>query len=162
RQRIVSAGLGFVEIEQPHPNCLDLATTLATLAQFATSSPTTPWLVLDGYHFDAAYQQTIRAAGYRLLVIDDMAHLPQYHAAGLLNQKMHATTLHYHCNPEAALLLGPRYALLRPEFRPWYGWQRSTPEVARKVLVTMGGSDPDNVTLQVVRALQQVGIDGLD
>jgi len=34
--------------------------------------------------------------------------------------------------------------------------------VARKVLVTMGGSDPDNVTLKVIQALQQVDLDGLE
>jgi spore coat polysaccharide biosynthesis predicted glycosyltransferase SpsG len=34
--------------------------------------------------------------------------------------------------------------------------------VARKVLVTMGGSDPDNVTLKVIQALQQVDMDGLE
>src|SRR5262249_32858596 len=147
-QRIVEAGLGFIGLEKPHPARLDLDTTLATLARFATFAHTPPWLVLDGYHFDAAYQQAIRAAGYRLLVIDDMAHLPQYYADVLLNQNMHATALHYHCNPEATLLLGSCYALLRPEFPAWRGRQRSVPEVARKVLVTMGGSDPDNVTLQ--------------
>ena len=159
RQRIVSAGLSCLALEKPHPDRLDLDTTLAALAQLSTptASHGTPWLVLDGYHFDTAYQQAIRAAGYRLLVIDDMAHLPQYAADVLLNQNLHATALRYHCNAEATLLLGPRYALLRPEFLAWRGWQRRIPDVARRVLVTMGGSDPDNATLQVVQALQQVG-----
>jgi UDP-2,4-diacetamido-2,4,6-trideoxy-beta-L-altropyranose hydrolase len=53
------------------------------------------------------------------------------------------------------LLLGPEYILLRPEFldEPEV---REHPLIGRKVLVTMGGSDPDNVTGQVLTALGQV------
>jgi len=39
--------------------------------------------------------------------------------------------------------------------------ERDNPEVVTNLLVTMGGSDPDNVTSAVVRALQQVGVSGL-
>ena len=60
------------------------------------------------------------------------------------------------------LLLGTRYVLLRREFWPWRGWRREIPAVARKVLVTLGGGDPDNVTLKVIRALAQVEIEGLE
>jgi spore coat polysaccharide biosynthesis predicted glycosyltransferase SpsG len=60
------------------------------------------------------------------------------------------------------LLLGTKYVLLRTEFLKWRGWRREIPEVARKILVTVGGSDPDNVTLKVIRALQQVDVDGLE
>lgn len=157
QQRLRAASVGYIALAQSHPHRLDLDTTLATLADLAGAGPGTPWLVLDGYHFDTAYQRAIREAGYRLLVIDDMAHLPEYAADLLLNQNLHATGLRYRCNAEAVLLLGPRYVLLRPEFHAWRGWQRTVPEVARKVLVTMGGSDPQNATQQVIQALQQVG-----
>ncbi|NEO82311.1 glycosyltransferase [Moorena sp. SIO4G3] len=60
------------------------------------------------------------------------------------------------------LLLGTQYTLLRKEFWPWQGWQRQIPTVARKVLVTLGGADPDNVTLKVIQALQQVKVEGLE
>jgi spore coat polysaccharide biosynthesis predicted glycosyltransferase SpsG len=51
------------------------------------------------------------------------------------------------------LLLGPRYAQLRNEFLGWRGWKHEIPAVARKVLVTMGGADPNDVTSKVVQAL---------
>jgi len=120
------------------------------------------WLVLDGYHFDFVYQQAIQSAGFSLLVIDDMAHLPAYHADIILNQNLGAEKLKYNCNPEARLLLGPRYALLRQEFLAWRGQRREITDVARKVLVTMGGGDLDNVTLKVIHALEQVKVDGLE
>lgn len=132
-------------------------------ALFATAEALDqPWLVVDGYHFDSAFQQTIRAAGYRLLVVDDAAHLPSYHADLLLNQNIYAERLSYRCDQDTVLLLGARYALLRSEFLTWRNRQRQVPEVARRVLVTMGGSDPDNVTRKVVQALLQTDIDELE
>jgi spore coat polysaccharide biosynthesis predicted glycosyltransferase SpsG len=59
------------------------------------------------------------------------------------------------------LLLGPRYALLRREFGPAARRPRDVPPIARKVLVTLGGSDPDNRTLTILRALQRCRVEGL-
>ncbi|MCX6983429.1 MAG: UDP-2,4-diacetamido-2,4,6-trideoxy-beta-L-altropyranose hydrolase [Lentisphaerae bacterium] len=170
RQRITNAGMEFISIANPHPDPRDLQTTLEFLRtcpagvrenqQSKIGNPT--WFVLDGYHFDAVYQQAVRAAGYRLLVIDDMAHLPAYHADILLNQNLGAEKLKFNCDPDTTLLLGSGYVLLRKEFLVWRGWQREIPNVARNVLVTMGGGDPDNVTLKVIHALEQVQVDGLE
>jgi len=170
RQRITDAGMEFVPVAYPYPDPRDLQTTLDILRTRSAGArenlkPETGnpmWLVLDGYHFDAIYQQAIRTAGYRLLMVDDMAHLPAYHADILLNQNLGAEKLKYNCDSDTTLLLGSRYALLRQEFLAWRGWQRGIPDVARKVLVTMGGGDPDNVTLKVIHALDQVRVDGLE
>jgi spore coat polysaccharide biosynthesis predicted glycosyltransferase SpsG len=80
----------------------------------------------------------------------------------VLNQNIDAERLAYDCDSDTELLLGTDYAMLRPEFQSWRGWQREIPEVARKVLVSMGGGDPDNVTLKVVQALRQTGISDLE
>lgn len=170
RQRITDAGMEFISIAYSYPDPRDLQTTLDILRMRSTGGRENQkseignltWLVLDGYHFDAVYQQTVRAAGYRLLVVDDMAHLPAYHADILLNQNLGTEKLKYNCDSDTTLLLGSRYAFLRQEFLAWRGWQREIPEVARKVLVTMGGSDPDNVTLKVIHALEQVNVGGLE
>jgi RimJ/RimL family protein N-acetyltransferase len=52
--------------------------------------------------------------------------------------------------------------LLRKEFWKWKTWKRDIPAVAKKVLVTMGGADPDNVTLQVLKALKEVAIPDME
>ena len=95
-------------------------------------------------------------------MIDDNAHLPEYHADILLNQNIDAGQLSYVCDTETKLLMGPQYALLRPEFFAWHGQQREISQVARKVLVTMGGSDPDNATLKAIQAVQQMEIHELE
>jgi len=120
------------------------------------------WVVLDGYHFDEIYQQLIKETEHRLLAIDDMAHLRHYYADIVLNQNLGAEQLHYSCEPYTRLLLGTRYVLLRKEFLAWRGWKREIPEVARRVLVTIGGSDPKNVTLKVIQTLQEVGVPDLE
>jgi UDP-2,4-diacetamido-2,4,6-trideoxy-beta-L-altropyranose hydrolase len=157
REQIEAAGIDFLALEQPHPYPADLQTMSSLLRNQSFSH-----VALDGYNFDPIYQEAVRALGCRTLLIDDYAHQPAYRTDILLNQNLGANTLTYHCDPETVLLLGPTYALLRPEFMIWRGWHREIPAVAQKILITMGGSDPDNVTLKVMQALRQSNVDGLE
>lgn len=112
------------------------------------------WVVVDGYEFGAGYQASLKSRGLKVLFVDDNGHATHYSADFVLNQNAHALEAFYE-NRDAStrLLLGPRFAMLRREFITWRGWNREIGGVARRVLVTMGGSDPDNVTEQVVRAI---------
>ena len=120
------------------------------------------WVALDGYHFDTAYQQRFKDAGHRLLVIDDLAQLELYIADLVLNQNLGAQGLTYAHQPVTRLLLGTDYVLLRKEFLSHQQTQREAPERARRILVTMGGADPDNATHTIVRALKRVDVDSLE
>ena len=169
-QRILDEGFDFIPIEKPHPDPNDLKKTLLILSNSTSSTDRTnitnptnqtnstsiPWLVLDGYHFTPDYQKAIRKEGYRLLVIDDIAHLEHYHADILLNQNIHASSLRYSCDRDTVKLLGCEHVLLRREFLKYKDWKRVIPDKAKKIIVTMGGSDPDNVTLKVIRTLNSL------
>jgi UDP-2,4-diacetamido-2,4,6-trideoxy-beta-L-altropyranose hydrolase len=121
------------------------------------------WVVVDGYHFDTVCQRAIKDAGLKLLFIDDYGHADHYHADLVLNQNVYADeSLYANREPHTRLLLGSHYALLRREFWPWRNWRREVPPVARKVLVTLGGGDPENQTLKVIQAMQRVSMDGLE
>ena len=148
RDRIEASGMERCDLPASHPASGDLLQTLELIGQRRPA-----WVALDGYHFAPRYQQALRQAGSPVLLLDDMAHQPVYHADIVLNQNAHAAELTYGCAPGTRMLRGARYALLRPEFAAWRGWQRQTRRVARNVLVTLGGSDPDNVTAKVIRAL---------
>jgi UDP-2,4-diacetamido-2,4,6-trideoxy-beta-L-altropyranose hydrolase len=118
---------------------------------------------VDGYHFRGEYQRRIKDAGSSLLFVDDYGHAEHYSADFVLNQNVYAYEGFYQNRESyAKLLLGAKYALLRREFWQWQGWVREIPAVARKILVTLGGADPDNVTLKVIQALQEVKIEGLE
>jgi len=115
------------------------------------------WVVVDGYHFDADYQKSIKVAGLRLLVIDDYGQAEHYFADLVLNQNLHAAEAFYAQRERyTRLLLRPRYVLLRREFRRLQGWERVVSDDPRNILVTMGGSDPGNVTQKVIDSLALV------
>ncbi len=156
-RRLESEGASAHRLEAA-PGGDEDARRTAALAQEAGAG----WVVVDGYHFGAEYQAALKGAGLRLLVIDDGGHAARYHADLVLNQNLYADeALYARRGPQTRLLLGPSYALLRREFvrrRP----PREVPEVARKLLVTLGGSDPDGVTLRAVAALRELGREGLE
>lgn len=115
------------------------------------------FLVVDGYHFDTAYQECLKEAGLQVLWIDDEAHAAPYVADLVLNQNLHAEESLYRRRGSATrLLLGPRYALLRREFSRWRGFERQIPAQGRQLLITLGGGDPENQTLRVLKALDQI------
>ncbi len=121
------------------------------------------WVVVDGYRFNSDYQRALKAAGCKILFLDDYGHANHYSADLVMNQNVGASeALYASREPYTRLLLGPRYALLRREFTEWRAWKREVSPTGRRVLVTMGGSDPENVTERVVEALTLVGLADLE
>ncbi|MFO0852002.1 MAG: UDP-2,4-diacetamido-2,4,6-trideoxy-beta-L-altropyranose hydrolase [Gemmataceae bacterium] len=152
RERLSSEGCAV------EPVGADAAATVAVAERVGAE-----WVVLDGYQFGDDSQQALRDSGRRVLAIDDYGHAGRYPADLVLNQNLGADEqLYAGRGPDTKLLLGPKFALLRREFADAAGWERTTPEVARKVLVTLGGADPDNVTLAVIEALGKVRVEGLE
>ena len=119
------------------------------------------WVVTDGYHFDDSYHQLLRMDGIRLMAIDDMAHLKNYPVDILLNQNLGATRERYadKVGFSTKLLLGPRFCLLRREFRVLQGWTRPHAREPLRLMVTFGGSDPENATGLVLQALARDRMD---
>jgi UDP-2,4-diacetamido-2,4,6-trideoxy-beta-L-altropyranose hydrolase len=114
------------------------------------------WIVLDGYQFDSQYQTSARKTGYKVLIIDDMAHLSIYHADILINQNISAKKQIYNIDSNPKLLLGNRYVMLRKEFLQFNRKNRSKVGEVKNILVTLGGADADNVTLTVLKALIRI------
>lgn len=145
-------------VAEPPGSAADAAATRAAARDHAAA-----WVALDGYHMGGSFQESVRRDGPRVLALDDFGHAGHYAADLVLNQNLHAHAgLYPRREPHTHLLLGPRYALLRREFLRWRGWQRPVPDVARKLLVTLGGSDPGNLTRRVLAGLAHVDIPGLE
>ena len=119
------------------------------------------WLLLDGYCFDAEYQRDVRGTSH-MAMLDDTGVLGPYGVDLLVNQNLHADEAMYRNARGARLLLGPDHTLLRDEFLKHGEAQRSVPDVARRVLVTLGGSDVAGHTLKVLAALRQLVDPDLD
>ncbi len=148
-QRLRNEGFEVARVEAQVGSVADAEET-ASLADAQGAS----WVVVDGYEFGAEYQANLKGRSMKVLFIDDNGHAAHYSADLVLNQNLHANEELYRSRElSTRLLLGPRFALLRREFTAWRGWRRVVPVVARKVLVTMGGSDPDNFTRKAVDEL---------
>jgi UDP-2,4-diacetamido-2,4,6-trideoxy-beta-L-altropyranose hydrolase len=129
----------------------------ATQTQHLAGEKCAAWIVVDGYQFGSEYQLSIKSAGFKLLFVDDNIHAENYSADLVLNQNLHATVnLYAKSEPYTRLLLGPRYAMLRRDFLGWRNWRREIPAIGGKILVTMGGSDPNNLTTRVIEAIRQL------
>jgi UDP-2,4-diacetamido-2,4,6-trideoxy-beta-L-altropyranose hydrolase len=121
------------------------------------------WVVLDGYQFDVEYQRSLKATGTKLLVVDDTGHAGAYVADLVLDQNAQVTeSLYQDRQAYTRLLLGFRYALLRREFKAWRDWKRQIVSAGRKVLITIGGSDPNNFTLVAIHALRLLAQDQME
>lgn len=116
------------------------------------------WLIVDHYALDAQWEAVVQQKGLKLGVIDDLADRP--HCCNwLLDQNLGRRERDYSGKvPHGCVcLIGPEYALLRPEFAEWrpYSLSRRTRRpVLNRLLVSLGGVDNDNVTGRVLSALE--------
>lgn len=118
------------------------------------------WLVVDHYAVDHRWQRRVRPAAARLMVIDDLGDR-KHDCDLLLDQNLHANPASRYTGRVAdtcRLLLGPRYALLRPEFLALRSSCR--PRVGRvdRLLVFLGGVDADNCTAAVLAAITRLPV----
>lgn len=104
-------------------------------------------LVLDGYHFDYAYQQEAKKLGFAVVLVDDFARGP-FAADVIIN---HAPNSRSRYTQEGiTYCCGLAFALLRPDF-----YKTLPTTVARngEVLITLGGADPGDLSLQLLQQL---------
>ncbi|OXR47997.1 UDP-2,4-diacetamido-2,4,6-trideoxy-beta-L-altropyranose hydrolase [Pusillimonas sp. T2] len=115
------------------------------------------WLVVDHYALDECWEGLLHDCYNHLLVIDDLADR-RHQCSMLLDPNLGRVEGDYlPLTPSRCTrLLGPRYALLRPEFSVLreYSALRRRQATLRSLLVTMGGVDEKNVTCRVLKALE--------
>jgi UDP-2,4-diacetamido-2,4,6-trideoxy-beta-L-altropyranose hydrolase len=121
------------------------------------------WLIVDHYALDMRWESAMRGAVKKIMVIDDIADR-QHDCDVLLDQNFYADMqtryagkVPSHCE----LLTGPRYALLRDEFRKLRDQIKPRTGMINRILVFFGGVDADNYTGQAIAALSEIGIHGI-
>jgi UDP-2,4-diacetamido-2,4,6-trideoxy-beta-L-altropyranose hydrolase len=113
------------------------------------------WLIVDHYALDADWERRLQPYVGRIMVIDDLANR-EHDCAALLDQNdaSNAAARYRPLVPDGcALIAGPRYALLRPEYRQFRDRRRKRDGSVRRVLVFFGGTDPHDVTGMALDAL---------
>ncbi|MBK8754227.1 MAG: UDP-2,4-diacetamido-2,4,6-trideoxy-beta-L-altropyranose hydrolase [Candidatus Competibacteraceae bacterium] len=118
--------------------------------------PKIDWLIVDHYALDRAWESLMRPWVKRVMVIDDLADRP-HDCDLLLDQNLYEDMEQRYTglvSKDCRLLLGPRYALLRPEFLEARKNLRQRDGTVRRILVFFGGADPSNETAKALRAIQ--------
>lgn len=122
--------------------------------------------IVDHYAIDSKWERKIRPFVKKIMVIDDLA--DRSHDCDILLDQNYYPNLENrydglvpgHCKK----LLGPKYALLRPEFIEARKNLRVRDGRVNKILIFFGGTDPTNETekaLEAIRLLKRpdIGID---
>jgi len=118
------------------------------------------WLIVDHYGIDAQWHGKLRNSSKKILVIDDLANR-MLDCDLLLDQTYGREESDYfqflprYCKK----LMGSQYALLRPQFsqlRQDAMEKRKKLTCVSKILVSMGGMDPDNISSIVIDGLSKV------
>ncbi len=152
------AALGCEVTKVPHvPGSMEDAIYTAKIAKDRKASH----LLLDGYHFSADYQSIFVGKGLRTLFVDDNSEQQFYHTDYVVNPNSYADKRLYPSKKLAShtqLLLGLKYCSLRDEFVGMPPKSHTPIKDFARVLVTLGGGDPDNNVLKVIQALQSVNL----
>jgi UDP-2,4-diacetamido-2,4,6-trideoxy-beta-L-altropyranose hydrolase len=130
----------------------DASDTQAAITPYAVD-----WLVVDHYALDHRWERALRPFCQHVMVIDDLA--DRTHDCDLLlDQNLGRSAENYRdlVPKHATTLVGPQYALLRPEFsslRQKSLARRKHPKL-QHLLITFGGVDKNNLTGEVLETLR--------
>jgi len=114
------------------------------------------WLVIDHYALDERWEGYLRPYCKKIMIIDDLADRP--HDCDLLLDQNFYKNLESRYDslvpPGCRKLLGPKYALLRSEFRKARKNLRKRDGHVKRIMIFFGGSDPTNETAKALEAIR--------
>jgi UDP-2,4-diacetamido-2,4,6-trideoxy-beta-L-altropyranose hydrolase len=116
------------------------------------------WLVVDHYGVERRWETTFRGNCENILVIDDLADR-NHDCDILLDQNLVADMDKRYAGlvPEdCTKLLGPKYALLQPEYAELRAWAKPRKGPVKRILVYFGGADRENLTGLAVDAIRKM------
>ncbi|OYQ34191.1 UDP-2,4-diacetamido-2,4,6-trideoxy-beta-L-altropyranose hydrolase [Niveispirillum lacus] len=142
-ERLIEAGYGHHTLADDSPAALlGLATSVQAVG-----------LVVDSYWLTAAWRAAVRPGFRAVLALDDLGDRA-LHADLVWNPAPGADALAYaRLAPDASLLAGEPYLLLRREIRQAAQAPNRPLAERQSILLTFGGSDPTGLTVPVVKRL---------
>ena len=136
----------------------DIKSDIDNTVEIIKKNKITPhWIVIDNYDLDHIWESAIRQYTKKIIVIDDLANR-KHDCDVLIDQNLYSDmhTRYENLVPQNCLqLLGPKYALLRPEFKEARKKMRVREGKINSILISFGSGDPTNETLKAMDALRQ-------
>jgi UDP-2,4-diacetamido-2,4,6-trideoxy-beta-L-altropyranose hydrolase len=112
-------------------------------------------VITDHYALASDWQKEVKEKlACKVLAIDDLV---RHHDADLILDQTLMRAQEEYSSSNTSILAGCDFALLNPQFskKREFALEKSTLPHDRKILVSMGGVDQDNITLTVLHALEQ-------
>lgn len=121
------------------------------------------WLVIDHYSIDKGWESRMRPFVKKIMVIDDLTNRG-HDCDLLLNQSIFEESADRYNGlvPQGCKkLIGPKFALLRPEFAKARAQMKARDGRIKRIFVFFGGSDITNETMKALRAIRSLGLSDL-
>jgi len=129
--------------------------------QFVSVVKSTDAVIVDHYALGAEWEKEVKSRlDCKIVVIDDLVR--KHDADLIIDQTLMRTPAEYKSiNNTNDILTGCDYALLNPQFiaKREQALENSSFPTKFKILISMGGFDKDNVTLQILKVLQAQAYD---
>lgn len=122
------------------------------------------WAIVDQYELGAPWERRARTFARRILAVDDLADRP-HDADLLLDQNYYANLWRRYAglvSPSCDCLLGPAYALLRPQFAAARRKRGARDGTVRRILVSFGATDAMQQTAVAMEALRGLNLKGIE
>jgi len=140
------------------PSDIDMEADCKLTREILNTQPTLPdWLIIDHYGINYSWESSLRGFVKKIMVIDDLVDR-KHDCDLLLNQNYNTDEKRYLglTTDGCIQLLGPEYALLRPQFFMARKKLRERNGDVKRILVFMGGSDPTDQTSRVLSAIKKL------
>ncbi len=141
------AGNDRVEAEHPVGSAADLAQTVRELRRVNPVA-----VVVDAPEADETYLRQLRAVCPVIVSLDHLASVA-FPSRLIINPLLGPAKEGYTFTRGTQLLLGARYALVRPEVRRARPIRSQKPPQPFRIMVALGEDDPQNHTLELARVL---------
>ena len=129
-----------------------------------TNDKNISWVIVDGYVFNEDYFGFLRENHINYLIFDDDGEKSHYNSNIVLNQNLHGKIEWYSFKKESytKLLIGTDYTLLRNEFLVFQDYTKIIKTKANNILVTLGGSDANNYSLDILKILNNLNFNDFE
>ena len=116
------------------------------------------WIIIDHYGLDQEWEKYLRPFVQKIMVIDDLANR-KHDCDLLLDQNWFENGFDRYKKlipKKSKLILGPKYALLRSDFRDMRVKSIIKDKESVKIFVFFGGSDPKGLTALTIDAINEL------
>ncbi|MFH1700239.1 MAG: UDP-2,4-diacetamido-2,4,6-trideoxy-beta-L-altropyranose hydrolase [Candidatus Zixiibacteriota bacterium] len=132
-------------------------------SQMLSKNTNIDWLIIDHYALDKSWHKELKPHCKKIMVIDDLANR-KYECDLLLDQNLNGNMNGRYGDlvpDQCVRLIGPEFALLRPEFIDIKKSLKEHNGQVNNLLIFFGGVDNDNLTVKAIEAVAQCDSENL-